>query len=143
PMAVPQLALREILVLDPGSVTRLENNEVMSYRGAVVPLIDLQRFFNHAPSPHQRRHVLVVGSDAQLTGLVVDGLIGLREIVVHPVVDPLIMIPGVAGATELPDGRVSLILDAGALVRRTRDRRRLNYATPAGHLPSAVEGAIS
>ncbi|MEO5567597.1 MAG: chemotaxis protein CheA, partial [Gemmatimonadaceae bacterium] len=132
PMAVPQLALREILVLDPESVTRLENNEVMSYRGAVVPLIDLQRFFNHAPSSHQRRHVLVVGSDAQLTGLVVDRLIGLREIVVHPVVDPLIMISGVAGATELPDGRVSLILDAGALVRRSRDRRRLNYATPAG-----------
>ena len=130
-------------MLDPESVTRLENNEVMSYRGAVVPLIDLQRFFNHAPSSHQRRHVLVVGSDAQLTGLVVDRLIGLREIVVHPVVDPLIMIPGVAGATELPDGRVSLILDAGALVRRSRDRRRLNYATPAGHLPSAVGGAIA
>lgn len=143
PMAVPQLALREILVLDPGAVTHLENNQVMSYRGAVVPLIDLQRFFNHAPSSHQRRHVLVVGSDAQLTGLVVDRLIGLREIVVHPVVDPLIAIPGVAGATELPDGRVSLILDAGALVRRTRDNRRLNYASPAGRLPSAAEGAIS
>ncbi|HET9426297.1 MAG TPA: chemotaxis protein CheA [Gemmatimonadaceae bacterium] len=143
PMAVPQLSLREILVLEGSAVTKLENNEVMTYRGGVLPLIDLQRFFNHAPAVHARRHVLVVGSDTQLTGLVVDRLIGLREIVVHPVVDPLIAVPGVAGATELADGRVSLILDTGALVRRTRERRRVSYATPTGQIPSAAGGLAS
>lgn len=121
-MAIPQLALREILQLDPAAITRLENNEVMSYRGAVLPLINLQRVFNHAPATDPRRHVLVVGTDTQLTGLIVDRIIGLQEIVVHSVADPLVAMPGIAGATELADGRVSLILDTAALVRRSRER---------------------
>ena len=48
----------------------------------------------------------------------------------HPVTDPLVAVPGISGATELADGRVSLILDAAALVRSVararRTRRRAN-----------------
>jgi two-component system chemotaxis sensor kinase CheA len=121
-MAIPQVSLREILPLDPSAVTRLENNAVLSYRGRVVPLVDLSEVF-HLPSPAgARRHVLIVGSDLNPSGLLVDRVLGLREIVVHPIADPLIAVPGVSGATELADGRVSLILDAAALVRGSRDR---------------------
>jgi chemotaxis protein histidine kinase CheA len=60
-------------------------------------------------------YVLAVGNDGQLAGLVVDRIVGLREIVVHPVSDPLVALPGIAGATELPHGRVSLIIDAAAI----------------------------
>ena len=56
-------------------------------------------------------------------GLVVDRLLGLREIVVHPVTDPLVSVPGVSGATELGDGRVCLILDTAALLRLAHERR--------------------
>jgi two-component system chemotaxis sensor kinase CheA len=38
-------------------------------------------------------------------------------------VDPLVTVPGIAGATELGDGRVSLILDAAALLRLAHERR--------------------
>lgn len=67
------------------------------------------------------RHALIVGSDSQPAALVVDRILGLREIVIHPVADPLIAVPGIAGATELANGRVSLILDAAALIRGARD----------------------
>lgn len=119
-MGVPQLALREILPLDPAAVTALENGEVISWRGGVLPLVRLTRVFNMTPAADARPHVLVVGTDRQATGLVVDRLIGLREIVVHPVTDPLLAIPGISAATELADGRVSLVLDVAALVRRAR-----------------------
>ena len=121
-MAIPQASLREILPLESSSVTPLENNEVISYRGRVVPLLNLASVFN-LPAPNEpNQHVLIVGNDLHLTGLVVGRVIGLREIVVHPVADPLIAVPGIAGATELADGRVSLILDAAALVRGSRAR---------------------
>ena len=58
-----------------------------------------------------------MGSEPRLAGLLVERLFGLREIVVHPVPDPLVAVPGVAGATELGDGQVSLILDTAALLR--------------------------
>lgn len=120
-MAIPQMALREIVQYDESLVTRFENNEVLTYRGGVVPLVNLGAMFKLAARPNAPRHVLIVGTETHLAGLVVDRLAGLREIVVHPLSDPLVAVPGVAGATELADGRVSLILDAAALVRRSRD----------------------
>lgn len=134
-MAVPQLALREILRLDPSTVTSLQGNQVISYRGSVLPLVTLHRLFELSPPANARPHVLVVGSDTQLVGLVIDGLVGLREIVVHPVSDPLVAVPGIAGATELADGRISLIIDVAALIRRARDAaaplRRMDVLEPA------------
>jgi two-component system chemotaxis sensor kinase CheA len=120
-MAIPQVALREIFPLDPAAVTRLENNEVLSHRGRVLPLVDLGKVFHLASAPDARRHVLIVGNDLHPAGLVVDRVLGFREIVVHPISDPLIAVPGISGATELADGRVSLILDAAALVRGSRE----------------------
>jgi two-component system chemotaxis sensor kinase CheA len=141
-MAIPQVALREIVPLSDGTVTTFEANEVLSYRGRVVPLVNLSALFNLPARSDASRHVLVVGTDSHLAGLVVDKILGLREIVVHPISDPLIAVPGVAGATELAEGRVGLILDAAALVRTSRDSRsssrRLNALSrerePAGLL---------
>ena len=141
-MAVPQLAMREILRLDTALVTALENSEVISYRGTVLPLLTLHRIFNMRPAADARPHVLVVGSETQPTGLVVDRLIGLREIVVHPITDPLLAIPGISAATELADGRISLIIDVAALLRRSRDaivRDRARRGLPE---PQHAAGAL-
>jgi two-component system chemotaxis sensor kinase CheA len=75
-------------------------------------------------------------------GLRVDRLIGLREIVVHPVADPLVAMPGVAGATDLGNGQVSLILDTVALLRMAEEQRaaraaaRLTAERAGGRRPS-------
>jgi two-component system chemotaxis sensor kinase CheA len=100
----------------------------------------------HLPSPlGARRHVLIVGNDLNPSGLIVDRVLGLREIVVHPIADPLIAVPGLSGATELADGRVSLILDASALIRGSRDRATRADARflrtgdhPVASLPRAI-----
>ncbi|SKB15529.1 hypothetical protein PL11201_720002 [Planktothrix sp. PCC 11201] len=47
----------------------------------------------------------------------VDRVTGLREIVVNPLTDPLVQVMGIAGATELGDRRVVLILDVAAVLR--------------------------
>jgi two-component system chemotaxis sensor kinase CheA len=143
-MAIPQVALREILPFDRSAVTQFENNEVLSYRGRVLPLVDLNVLFKFPSRAGAPRHVLIVGGDYHLAGLVVDRILGLREIVVHPVTDPLIAVPGVSGATELSDGRVGLILDAAALVRGTRDRHaRTAPRTLAAHAPNAAPALTS
>jgi two-component system chemotaxis sensor kinase CheA len=121
-MAIPQISLREIVPLEKSAVTQVENNEVMSYRGRVIPLVNLGARFNLQPRTGAKQHALIVGTESHEAGLVVDGILGLREIVVHPVTDPLVALPGISGATELADGRVSLVLDAAALVRTSRER---------------------
>ena len=61
--------------------------------------------------------------DIFMSALAVDRLLGLREIVVRRLVDPLIQAPGLAGATELGDGRAILIIDATSLARYARAGR--------------------
>jgi len=113
--AVPQSAVREVLEVESVSTRVLENNEIIPYRGKVLPLLRLARVFE---MDYQRRasfHVLVIGEETNAVGLAVDRILGQREIVVRAIKDPLAQSKGIAGATELGDQRVVLILDISAL----------------------------
>ncbi|HEX8556768.1 MAG TPA: chemotaxis protein CheA [Pyrinomonadaceae bacterium] len=113
--AFPQTAVREIIEVEASAVKVLENNEIISYRGGALPLVRLARLFGLDETTPRAFHVFVVGSGASAMGLAVDRAIGQREIVVRGLNDPLVKVAGVAGATDLGDGRVVLILDAAAL----------------------------
>jgi two-component system, chemotaxis family, sensor kinase CheA len=113
--AVPQSAVREVLEVESASTRVLENNEIISYRGKVLPLLRLARVFEMNYERGEKFHVLVIGEDTNTVGLAVDRIIGQREIVVRAIKDPLAQSRGIAGATELGDQRVVLILDVGAL----------------------------
>lgn len=117
--AIPQSSIREVIELSASAITVFENNEIILYRGTVLPLLHLVRLFklpDHNES-NQSLKVVVVGNDFNGVGLVVDRPIGLREIVVRPLTDPLVQAVGIAGATELGDGQVVLILDVLDLIR--------------------------
>jgi two-component system chemotaxis sensor kinase CheA len=117
--AVPQLALREVIEAPVDALQVLPDGELLSYRGGVLPILRLTRLFDLPAAPAARvLYALVVGSGPQAVGLAVERLRGLREIVVGAVSDPLVQLPGIAGATELGDGHVVLILDPDALARQ-------------------------
>ena len=113
--AVPQSAVKEVLEVESASTKVLENNEIISYRGKVLPLLRLARVFEIDDKRGERFHVLVLGEETNAVGLAVDRILGQREIVVRAIKDPLAQSKGIAGATELGDQRVVLILDIGAL----------------------------
>jgi two-component system chemotaxis sensor kinase CheA len=52
--------------------------------------------------------------------MAVDRITGQREIVVRTIADNMIRVEGVAGATDLGDGRVVLILNLPALARMAK-----------------------
>ena len=113
--AVPQSAVREVLEVESASTRILENNEIISYRGQVLPLLRLARVFDMNYQRGNSFHVLVIGEEANAVGLAVDRILGQQEIVVRAIKDPLAQSKGIAGATELGDQRVVLILDITAL----------------------------
>ena len=122
--AVPQVAVREVLQVEPANLRVLENNELIPYRAGVLPLVRLTAFFGHPEQPGGSFHTLVVGNGRNAVGLAVERVIGMREIVVRPLADVLLRVPGIAGVTELGDGRVVLILDAVPLARAARKQAR-------------------
>jgi two-component system, chemotaxis family, sensor kinase CheA len=113
--AVPQSAVREVLEVESASTKILENNEIIPYRGKALPLLRLARVFDMTLQRGASFHVLVIGDETSAIGLAVDRIIGQREIVVRALKDPLAQSKGIAGATELGDQRVVLILDITAL----------------------------
>ena len=85
--------------------------QLLARRGRTVPVLDLARVLAlpvEGASPHGlvgRR-----GAD-ELAAWAVDRVLGQQEIVVRPLVDPLVSSPGIAGSTDLGDGRATLVLD--------------------------------
>jgi two-component system chemotaxis sensor kinase CheA len=64
----------------------------------------------------------VVEVDNRRAALMVDKLVGQQQLVVKSLEGNLHSVPGVAGATILGDGRVSLILDVTSITRTTSAR---------------------
>ena len=117
--AVPQSSVREVLEVEPASVKAFENNEIIHYRGGVLPIVRLARLFGLGEEYGRAFHAFVIGSGLNAVAIAVDRILGQREIVVRAISDPLIQVAGISGATELGDGRVVLILDAAALVKQS------------------------
>ena len=113
--AVPQSGVMEVLEVESASTKTLENHEIISYRGKVLPLLRLARVFEMNYQRADSFHVLVIGDETNAVGLAVDRILGQQEIVVRAIKDPLAQSQGIAGATELGDQRVVLILDITAL----------------------------
>ncbi len=119
--AMPQPAVREVAEVTPAAITVMENNELIVHRGKVLPIVRLTRLFNLPEKHNLAFNLLVIGAGLNAIGVAVDRILGQREIVVRAMTDPLVRVPGIAGATELGDGRVVLILDAQALMHRHRE----------------------
>ena len=121
--AMPQASIQEITTAEEAAINRFEYNEVLKYRNSVLPLIRLTDVFGL--TGEQRKHfpVLVIGTGLNAVGIMVDRVVGHREVVVRPVNDPLLKVPGISGATELGDGRAVLILDSASLTQTAKARR--------------------
>jgi chemosensory pili system protein ChpA (sensor histidine kinase/response regulator) len=112
-------------------VVRLSRDEVAAHLRAESPTFThggqkyrLQPLANYvgleaAPLPEKdvMIPVVLVRAGDHSTGLVIDELLGSREIVVKAVGPQIAGIRGISGATILSDGRIVIILDINALVR--------------------------
>ncbi len=145
--AVPESSVREVIEVESQKIIALENwennpshprvrgnqglseiqrrfTELLPFRQDVLPLRRLAHLFGLHQVAQDRFHAVIIGKDLNTVGIIVDRIIGRQEIVVQPLSDPLIQVPGIAGATELGDGRVVLILDVAALIRLSKDSEK-------------------
>lgn len=132
--AMPQSAIQEITTAEETAINRLERNEILKYRNGVLPLIRLAEVFGL--NGEQRKHfpVMVIGTGLNAVGILADRVLGHREVVVRPVNDPLLKVPGISGATELGDGRAVLILDSVSLAQAAKARRPGSKREPTNAL---------
>src|SRR5579864_1078521 len=123
---VPLVSIVESLQAKESGVNRLSMaGEVISFRGAYLPLVRLHDVFGIEPRSRAIHDglVVVVEGDGQRVGLFVDDLRGQQQVVIKSLESNYGHVQGVSGATILGDGSVALILDVPGLIRSTSSRR--------------------
>lgn len=133
--ALPLSGVMEALAFTDGSSRTIDGREYMSLRGSSLQLCRLERFFGYPQParPPKRRFVVVASLGARRLGLVVDHLVGQRDIVIKPLGESLRAVSGFAGATELGDQRVALVIDAPAIIEEVSGAEVRVEAPRLGH----------
>lgn len=92
------------------------NKEIIIYNGNVIPFIRLYNKLGLQKSNEAKNYIVIVKVGEKTVGLMVDSLLGQKEIVIKPLSKTLQGMKEYIGATILGDGLVTLILDVAALV---------------------------
>lgn len=96
-----------------------DGEEYVMIREEYYPLIRLNKFYHldGAVDNIEDGIVVVLTHEDKNLAIFADKLIGEQEIVVKPIPSYIKKVNGISGCTQLGDGSISLIIDAGALVR--------------------------
>ena len=114
--ALPITAVREAIPYVPEEVRTIQGREVITLRGETLAICDLARLFGFRGSTGKEGRFVVVGSMGNRElGFVVDELIGQDDVIIKALGKSLSSVRGFAGATDLGDQKVALVLDAPAL----------------------------
>ncbi|MBA4016972.1 MAG: hypothetical protein C0483_07290 [Pirellula sp.] len=119
--AIPVESVVEIVRIGKQDVSTVHGRPAMRVRGRVISLIRLSDIFGEssvgAPSNDtDSMTVVIIGIGNAELGIEVDNLLGEQDVVIQSLAENFENIQGIAGASILGDGRVSLILDVGTLL---------------------------
>lgn len=133
--AVPLLSVEGVERINADQI-----NEIMASERQVYNWVDEEYQFMHLGramgvsemklSGDEQHPMLMVRSGEHRAAILVDGLLGSREIVVKSVGPQLSTLRGISGATVMGDGSVVLILDLAMLIRLSSMTETVEVVTP-------------
>ena len=116
--AIPLASVLETVRITPDEIQSVEGRSVLRLRDEVLSLVHLADLFDveRVFSMGEHAYVVIIGIAETKIGLIVDSLVGQEEVVIKSLGEYLKGIEGIAGATIRGDGRVTLIVDVGAIM---------------------------
>jgi two-component system chemotaxis sensor kinase CheA len=127
--AVPLSNVIETVRIVEEDIYTIEGKSVLKLRDEILSLVNMADVFKieKVLEPDKYLYVVILGLGATKIGLIVDNFIGQEEIVIKSLGEFLKGIPGIAGATIRGDGRVTLIVDVGSLMKLAKEtHKRVN-----------------
>lgn len=118
--AIPLSSIIETSIIKKSDILNAHNQQVIDFRGKVVPLVFLDETFSVPREQHEEDDflsVVLVRKGDKTAGLVVDSFIGQQEIVLKSLGNYLTNVFAISGATILGNGQVALIIDCNALIK--------------------------
>ncbi|MHB1034734.1 MAG: chemotaxis protein CheA [Pirellulales bacterium] len=120
--ALPVESVVEIVRVQPAEMRTVHGLATARVRGRVLSVVRLSELLawnrsSHSAAQENEGATLVILSDrGREVGLAVQTLLGEEDIVIQSMAENYHNVYGIAGASILGDGRVSLILDVAALI---------------------------
>ena len=141
--AIPLASVLETVRVPIDDIYTIDGKNVLRLRDEVLSLVRLSDVFGVEKvfDGGDHTYVVIIGVAEAKLGIIVDTLVGQEEIVIKSMGDYLQNIPGIAGATIRGDGRVTLIIDVGAMMEMAKDikvniRAEMEDSTKAKEKPS-------
>ncbi len=115
--SIPIANVIESQCINISEINHIDNYEIMNVRNEVISVLRLSRLFGIPETVKSEEcYIVIVGTQEKKIGVMVDALIGEEDVVIKPLKDQFTNSPGIAGASILGDGSVSLIIDVGQLL---------------------------
>ncbi|MBV9495550.1 MAG: chemotaxis protein CheA [Acidobacteria bacterium] len=136
--AIPLTSVEESLRIYSRDIRTVERREVFTLRNFTLPLLRLADAFGlpdqHEHGPDTKWFVVVTSAGEKVVGVLVDSLVRQQEVVIKSIGERLKSVPGIAGATEIGEGEIVLVIDVGSLIDhfggRAREARALAALAP-------------
>jgi two-component system chemotaxis sensor kinase CheA len=117
---IPLVSIVESLQIDINKVNSVGGGlDVLRLRDEYIPIMRLHDLFNHnnAQTRLEDGLLVVVESDNEKVGLLVDDLLAQQQFVIKSLEANYKKVDGISGATILGDGSVSLIIDISGVIK--------------------------
>lgn len=114
---IPLSSAEECIEMEMTEADREKDINQINVRGKLVPYLNLRKIFVLNGQPPDIEHIVIINSENNKTGLLVDEVIGEQQTVVKNLGLVYKDVEGISGATILGDGKVALILDILKLVQ--------------------------
>jgi two-component system chemotaxis sensor kinase CheA len=126
--AIPLTSVEESLRIYSRDIRSVERREVFTLRDFTLPLLRLADAFHlgveRDETPDSKWFVVVTRSGEKVAGILVDALVRQQEVVIKSIGERLKTIPGIAGATEVGEGEIVLVIDVGTLIEQFGGKAR-------------------
>lgn len=129
---IPTSKIERVLLLKSNTIVALETSQVIILDKHPIPLkclADVVGIPSKDFSADPTLSVLVIRNENESVALIVDEIIGEREIIIKPLSAPLSHIPSVAGGTLAGNGQAILVLNINNLIKTALNLRQESQIT--------------
>ncbi len=119
--AIPLSSIEEIASEKKENIKNINFKKAIKLHGQIVPLLKLKNLLSDSEDSEfgNENKIVVINYEDKPIGIIVDKILGKKEIVIKTLSKNFKEVDGIAGATILGDGTIALIIDVNPLVKKS------------------------
>lgn len=123
---IPTSVVTRVMDINPSDLVDIQAGQAVIFKGKAIPAYDLASLLNLEVSiKESSKHlsVVIISKDWKEIALLVDEVVGERELVIKRLQPPLISVRNVAGGTLTGNGKIVVVLNPADLINTAMQRQ--------------------